>query len=52
MKYLSLSLSDIIKFWYGRPRLIELIFKRGNSLRSSGRVFHSLIDDGKKEEKY
>ena len=31
MKYLSLSLSDKIKFWYGKPRLIELIFKRGNS---------------------
>ena len=31
VKYLSLSLSDIIKFWYGRPRLIELIYKRGNS---------------------
>ena len=31
VKYLSLSLSGIIKFWYGRLRLIELIFKRGNS---------------------
>ena len=31
VKYLCLSLSDIIEFWYERTGLIELIFERGNS---------------------